>query len=242
VRESRIGLILAGMAALAGLQACGPAKGGGQAQASPAQVCLHSLDPTAGVDACKQALAASSDDAALHRRMAMLRLKSGSLKAARQAYQVARSEDPSDAEAQFGYGLTIQTTGEAGGNKDKLAAAKRDPSVIDRFRSYGFEAPDLMVYDTEPRVVDGPSGAQIRPLVPRLALTRDLAVDVKCLVGRAGRLHDCKVVTPLAPDRAPFGDAAKAIVMMSKVTPAKNKGAPVSDAPVLLTMVFTKTA
>jgi len=230
-------------AALAGLQACGPAKSGGQAaQLSPAQICLQTLDPATGVDACKQAMATSRDDPALRRRIALLRLKSGSLAAARQAYQIARSQDPNDAEAQFGYGLTLQTIGQAGGNVDKLAAATRDPSVIDRFRKYGFDEPDLMTYDTEPKVVGGPSDAKIAPLIPKISLARDLGVDVKCLVGTTGRIHDCKVITPLPADKAPFADAAKAIVVMSKVTPAKNKGAPVADAPVLLTMVFTKTA
>lgn len=239
----RIAVMAAGAAALAGLQACGPAAKGGQtAQLSPAQACLQSLNPATGVDACKQAMATSPNDPALRRRIALLRLKSGKLAAARQAYQVARSEDPNDAEAQFGYGLTLQTIGEAGGNVDKLAAATRDPSVVDRFRKYGFEEPDLMTYDTEPKIVGGPSESRIAPLLPKLALAKDLGVDVKCLVGTKGQLHDCKVITPLAADQAPFADAAKAIVVMSKVTPAKNKGAPVADAPVLLTMVFTKTA
>jgi hypothetical protein len=236
-------LSIAGAAALAGLVACGPAKGGGQAaQLSPAQTCLQSLDPATGVDACKQAMLASPNDPALRRRIALLRLKSGSLKAARQAYQVARSEDPNDAEAQFGYGLTLQTIGEAGGNVDKLAAATRDPTVVDRFRKYGFDEPDLMTYDTEPKIVGGPPIGRIAPLIPKLALTRDLGVDVKCLVGTRGQIHDCKVITPLPADQASFADAAKTIVAMSKVTPAKNKGAPVADAPVLLTMVFTRTA
>jgi hypothetical protein len=237
----RIVLIAMSAAALTALQACGPAKGGQTTQLSPAQTCLQTLDPKAGVDACKAALATNQSDPALRRRIAVLRLKSGSLAAARQAYQIARSEDPNDAEAQFGYGLTLQTIGEAGGNVDKLAAATRDPSVIDKFRKYGFDEPDLMTYDTEPKTVGGPSDAKIAPLIPKISLAKDLGVDVKCLVGTTGRIHDCKVITPLPADKAPFADAAKAIVVMSKVTPAKNKGAPVADAPVLLTMVFTKT-
>jgi hypothetical protein len=238
----RIALMVVGAAALVGLQACGPAKGGGRAaQLSPAQTCLQTLDPKVGVDACKAAMATSPNDPALRRRIALLRLKSGSLAAARQAYQIARSQDPNDAEAQFGYGLTLQIIGQAGGNVDKLAAATRDPAVVDRFRKYGFDEPDLMTYDTEPKIVGGPSDAKIAPLIPKIALAKDLGVDVKCLVGTTGRIHDCKVITPLPADQAPFADAAKAIVVMSKVTPAKNKGAPVADAPVLLTMVFTKT-
>jgi hypothetical protein len=242
VAARRIVLLAVGAAALAALQACGPGQSGQTAQLSPAQVCLQTLDPAVGVDACKEAMTASPNDPALRRRVALLRLKSGKLAAARQAYQVARSQDPNDAEAQFGYGLTLQTIGEAGGNVDKLAAATRDPSVVDRFRKYGFEEPDLMTYDTEPKIVGGPSLAKIAPLIPNIALARDLGVDVKCLVGTKGQLHDCKVITPLAAGQAPFADAAKTIVVMSKVTPAKNKGAPVADAPVLLTMVFTKTA
>lgn len=238
------GRIVALGAALAALGGCGQGQGGGGsgAQLSPAQTCLQSLDPATGVDVCKQALLASPNDPSLRRRMALLRLKAGQLSSARQAYQIARSQDPNDAEAQFGYGLTLQTIGEAGGNVDKLAAAQRDPTVVDRFRKYGFEEPDLMTYDTEPKIVSGPSDAKIAALTPRITLTRDLGIDVKCLVGTTGRIHDCKVLTKLPPDQAPFADAAKSIVVLSRVTPARNKGAPVPDAPVLLTMVFTKTA
>ena len=139
----RIAVMVVGAATLLGIEACGPAKGGQTAQLTPAQACLQTLDPASGVDACKQAMAASPNDPALRRRIAVLRLKSGSLAAARQAYQIARSQDPNDAEAQFGYGLTLQTIGQAGGNVDKLAAATRDPTVIDRFRKYGFEEPGI---------------------------------------------------------------------------------------------------
>jgi hypothetical protein len=38
-----------------------------------------------------------------------------------------------------------------------------------------------------------------------------------------------------------FGPAAQSIVMMITVKPARTKGAPVADAPVVLTMVFNKT-
>jgi hypothetical protein len=232
--------MIVGAAALAGLQACGPDKGG-EAQLSPAQVCLQSLDPATGVDACKQAMATSPNDPALRRRMGLLRLKSGSLAAARQAYQIARSQDPNDAEAQFGYGLTLQTIGQAGGNVDKQAAAQRDPSVIDKFRKYGFSEPDLMTYDTEPKIVAGPSLAKVAAMTPKATLARDLGLDVKCLVSTTGKLHDCNVLTKVSAEQQPFVDAAKEIVALSRVTPAKNKGAPVADAPVLLTMVFTKT-
>ena len=237
----RIVLFVAGAASVLALEACGPAKGGGQtAQLSPTQVCLQTLDPAVGVDACKQAMTASPNDAALRRRMALLRLKSGSLAAARQAYQIARSQDPNDAEAQFGYGLTLQTIGQAGGNVDKQAAATRDPTVVDRFRKYGFDEPDLMTYDTEPKVVGGPSEAKIAAMTPLIALDRDLGLDVKCLVAKSGKLHDCKVLTVVPADQKPFADAAKAIVELSKATPARNKGAPVADAPVIAPMVFTK--
>jgi hypothetical protein len=238
------GIVIFGSAlwVLAALEGCGPGAGGGSAQLTPAQACLRSLDPATGVDACKQALAASPNDAALRRRIALLRLKGGQLSAARQAYQIVHSQDPNDAEAQFGYGLTLQTIGQAGGNVDKQAAALRDPTVIDRFRKYGFEEPDLMTYDTEPKIVRGPSDSRIAAMTPKITLSRDLGIDVKCLVGTAGQIHDCKVLTKLPADQAPFGEAARAIVALSKVTPARDKGAPVADAPVLLTMVFTKTA
>jgi len=246
VAGRRIAWLVVGAAALVGLQACGQSqgggKGGGQAQLSPAQTCLQSLDPATGVDACKQAMISSPDDPALRRRVALLRLKGGSLAAARQAYQIARSQDPNDAEAQFGYGLTLQTIGQAGGNVDKQAAATRDPTVVDKFRKYGFEEPDLMTYDTEPKIVAGPPDSRIAELTPKIALQRDLGMDVKCLVGTSGKIHDCKVLTAVPADKAAFADAAKQIVVLSKVKPARNKGAPVADAPVLISMVFTKTA
>lgn len=238
----RAGAIVFVGSALLALGACQGKPGGGAAQLTPAQACLQTLDPKTGVDACKQALAVNQADPTLRRRLALLRLKAGQLSSARQAYQIARSEDPNDAEAQFGYGLTIQTIGEAGGNVDKQAAALRDPSVVDRFRKYGFEEPDLMTYDTEPKIVRGPAEGRIASLTPKIPLAKDLGIDVKCLVGTGGQIHGCKVLTPLPADQAPFGEAAAKIVVLSKVKPARNKGAPVADAPVLLTMVFTKTA
>jgi len=230
------------MVAAAAMAGCGQGGGGASAKLTPAQACLQSLDPATGVDACKEAMTASPNDESLRRRIALLRLKAGSLAAARQAYQIARSQDPNDAEAQFGYGLTLQTIGQAGGNIDKQAAALRDPTVVDRFRKYGFSEPDLMTYDTEPKIVRGPSEGRVAAMTPRITLARDLGIDVKCLVGTAGQLHDCKVLTALPADQAPFAEAAAKIVALSKVTPARNKGAPVADAPVLLTMVFSKTA
>lgn len=230
---------LAGLALLGG---CGQGKGGASAQLTPAQACLQSLDPATGVDSCKEAMTAAPNDPALRRRIALLRLKGGQLAAARQAYQIARSQDANDAEAQFGYGLTLQTIGQAGGNVDKLAAAERDPTVIDKFRKYGFSEPDLMTYDTEPKIVAGPSLAKVATMTPKLSLGRDLGLDVKCLVSAAGKLHDCNVLTKVPTEQQPFADAAKQIVALSRVSPARNKGAPVADAPVLLTMVFTKTA
>ena len=228
------------MVLAAAMAGCG--QGGGQASAklTPAQVCLQSLDPVTGVDACKDAMTASPNDETLRRRIALLRLKAGSLAAARQAYQIARSEDPNDAEAQFGYGLTLQTIGQAGGNVDKLAAAQRDPTVIDRFRKYGFPEPDLMTYDTEPKIVSTPGDGRVAAMTPKIALARDLGIDVKCLVAATGQVHDCKVLTALPADQAPFGEAAAKIVALSKVSPARNKGAPVADAPVIAPMVFTK--
>lgn len=235
-----LGPVLAVVAAL--MAGCGQGGGGGHATLTPAQTCLQSLDPAIGVDACKAAMTTSPNDETLRRRIALLRLKGGALAAARQAYQIARSQDPNDAEAQFGYGLTLQAIGEAGGNVDKLAAAQRDPTVVDRFRKYGFPEPDLMTYDTEPKIVRGPSDGRIAALTPRIALAKDLGVDVKCLVGAAGQVHDCALLTRLPADQAPFGEAALKIAPLTKVNPARNKGAPVADAPVLVTMVFTKTA
>jgi hypothetical protein len=106
--------------------------------------------------------------------MALLRLKSGSLAAGPPSLTNRPQPGPNDAEAQFGPGLTLQTIGQAGGNVDKLGAAERDPSVVDRFHKYGVSEPDLMTYDTEPAVLAGPSEGRIRPLIPKIALARDL--------------------------------------------------------------------
>ena len=224
-----------------GLQACSPGGGKAAAQASPRTVCLNTLDPAQGIDACKAAIADSPDDPQPRLRMALLRLKSGSLTAARQAYQIARSEDQQNSEAQFGLGLTLETIGEPGANLQKVEAARRDPSVIDRFRKYGFSDLDLMTFDTAAKIISVPSDVRIKALIPKLTLAKDLGVDVKCQVAVNGRLHDCNVVTPLTEAQAPFGEAAKRILMLSKVRSARDMGAPVADAPVVLTMRFDKT-
>ena len=39
-------------------------------------------------------------------------------------------------------------------------------------------------------------------MTPKIALARDLGIDVKCLVGTSGQVHDCKVITPLPADKA----------------------------------------
>ena len=238
------GLALFGVLAVAaiGLQACSPANGGGSgaAQVTPTTACLNTTDPATGIAACKAAIAQDSNFAPTRRRMALLRLKSGALSTARQAYQIAKSQDPKDAEAQFGLGLTLEAIGEAGGNLQKLEAAKRDPSVVDRFRKYGFAEEDLMTFDTAPQVMRGAPLARIRAMTPKLSLSRSLGIDIKCRVG-AESVHDCHVLTPLPADQAPFGEAAIKIVSLSKVKPAKNNGAPLLDAPVLLTMVFEPT-
>ncbi len=228
------------LAALA-LSACSPSGGSGAAQASPRDACITSLDPATGIEACRAAITGEATDAAVYRRLGLLRLKSRSLAAARQAYQIALSEAPGDPESQFGLGLTLETIGEAGGNLQKLAAAKRDPAVIDTFRKYGFAEPDLLTFDTAPKILGGPSLATTKAMTPKLALASSLGLDVKCLVGATGRLHDCALITPVAPAQAPFGEAAKAIVALSRVTPARNDGKVVPDAPVLLTMVYGPT-
>jgi hypothetical protein len=235
-------LLMVGMAGA--LTGCGPKTGGGSAVAplDPVQACLQSTDPASGIDACKTALASNPDNGPLHRRMGLLRLKSGSLKAARQAYQVAFQEDSRDSEAQFGLGLTLEAIGEPDANKQKLQAAERSPAVIDTFRKYGFAEPDLLTFDTAPRLTKVVNPEHASPYVPKIALDRDLGVDVKCLVSAAGALHDCKAITPLAPSQADFGPAAVKIVSLCKVEPAKNKGAPVNDAPILISYVFAKTS
>jgi hypothetical protein len=228
------GLVLVAALAVAG---CSRQAGGAAAQ-PPGVVCLASLDPAKGMQACQDAVAAAPDDASVRTRLSLLRLKAGVLKAARQGFQVAKSQDPKGADAQFGLGLTLEALGQDGGNLEKLQAARRDPGVIDRFRAYGFSEADLKTFDTAPKVLRGPSLARIMSLTPKLALTGSLGVDVKCLVSQTGRLHDCNTITPLSAQEAPFGPAAERIVALSTVSPARNDGTPVADAPVLLTMVF----
>lgn len=226
-------------AAALGLQACSPSGSGGQgAQLSPQQACLQTLDPATGVDACKQALTASPDDMALRKRLALLRLKAGSLSAARQAYQIVLAKNPDDAEAQFGLGLTLEAAGEQNANLKKLAAAQKAPSVIETFRKYGFSDLDLMTFDTAPLVVGGQSPEADRAMTPKQPFSTAVTVRVECKAGLNGRLHDCAVVSPLKPDEAAFGEAAKNIFMTTRVKPASNKGAPVADAPIVLTYVF----
>lgn len=221
--------------ALAGLPSCKPA---GPPPLTPAQACLATTDPIQGVDPCKAAIAESQTDPALRRRMALLRFKDHSLPAARQSYQVARSLDPKDAEAQFGLGLTLEAIGEPKANVQKAEAVARDPTVVGRFRKYGIPELDLMTFDTAPAIVAVPGPGKFNPLLPRLRLARELGVDVKCQVGLKGELHDCKVITPLQPEQGPYGEAAKKILVMTKVKPARDKGAPIADAPIVLTFVF----
>jgi len=220
------------------LPGCGPG-GGGKAQLSPAQACLQSLDPATGIDLCRQAMTDNPDDHTLRPHLALLRLKAGQLPSARQAYQVAKSEDPASVEAQFGYALTLQIIGEAGGAASKKAAAARDPAVIDRFRGYGFQPPDLMLFDTEPVIVGGQSPAEDKAMIPKQPkLTQGLSVNVRCLVGLDRKMHDCTPTSPLAPNQAVFGAAAVKILSTIRALPAKDKGAPLADAPLYMTYVF----
>lgn len=222
------------------LQGCGPGKGGsGAAQISPADACLQAIDPAQGLEPCKTALAADPNSAAFRRRIGLLRLKSHELAAARQSYQVAISLNPQyDAEAQFGLALTLEAIGEPMANLKKLEVVQHDPTIIDRFRKYGISDLDLMTFDTAPLVVGGQSPEQDKAMVPKQPLPYGLTVDVKCQAGLNGRLHDCVVVSPLKPDQAAFGEAAKKIFTTTRVRPAKNKGAPVADAPIVLSYVF----
>jgi hypothetical protein len=221
------------------LGACSQGASTGVAQLTPAQACLQALDPATGIDACKTAIAANQDNAALRRQMGLLRLKSHALSAARQSYGVAISLNPNyDADAQFGLGLTLEAIGEPGANLRKLDAVRHDPAVVDRFRKAGIPEPDLMTFDTAPRIVGGASPAADKLLIPKQPLRQGLSVDVRCLVGLNRRLHDCVVTTPLAPDQAVFGQAATKILAATRVEPARDKGAPVADAPIVMTYVF----
>lgn len=228
-------------AVCAGLQACGPAKPAGPPPLTSAQACLQTLDPATGVDLCRAAITDSPNDPALRRRLALLRLKAGSLAAARQAYQIAESQDTKDAEAQFGLGLTFDAIGQADGNIEKVAAAKRDPTVVDRFRKYGFSDSELLLFDTPPKIIKTAGEGQISALTPKLRLARPLGVDVRCQVAVDGRLHGCKSHDHLPPEQEPFGEAAEKIASLARAHPAKDKGAPVADAPVVQIINFDAT-
>ena len=234
----KAGIIVFFGSALLMLAGCDKGQGGATAQATPAQACLQSLDPATGVDTCRTALQASPDDMTLRKRVALLRLKGGSLAAARQAYQIVLAKTPSDAEAEFGLGLTLETAGEQDGALKKLDAATRDPSVIEAFRKYGFPELDLMTFDTPPLVVGGQSPAQDKAMIPKRPLAYALTVNVKCQAGLNGKLHDCAAISQAPPDKADFVEAAKKIFATTRVKPARNKGKPVADAPIVLTYVF----
>ena len=225
------------LAAMAVLQGCGPSRTPAAAQ-TPRERCLNSLDPARGVDACRQANAQDPNDAAVHRRLGLLRYKARQYGAARQAYQLARGEDGASAEAQFGLGLAMEGLKQDGGHTEKLAAVARDPAVKDLFRRYGVPQTDLLTYDTPPKVLSAPDEKQAAPLIPKAHLAEWIEVDVKCQVALDTHVHDCAVITAETPERAPFNAAAVAIVAMSKASPAKNGGAAIADAPIILTMPF----
>jgi hypothetical protein len=237
-KGSAVGAIAA-LAALGFLQACGPSGKGGAAQLSPAEACLKSIDAAQGLDACKTAMMAEPNNPAYRRHVGMLRLKGHELAAARQSYQVAISMSTAyDADAQFGLAMTLEAIGEPNANLKKLEAVAHDPTVVDRFRKYGFSDLELMTFDTAPLVVGGQSPEQDKAMVPKQPLPYGLTVDVRCQAGLNGRLHDCVVISPIKPDQAAFGEAAKAIFTTTRVRPARNKGAPVADAPIVLSYVF----
>lgn len=235
ISKSGVWVAVAGAAVL--LSACG--QGGGQTAAQdPRQVCLGTLDPAKGVEACRTAMEASPDDVAVRKRLALLRLKAFSLAAARQEYQVALAKAPNDAEAEFGVGLALETAGEQDGALKKLDAARKDPSVIDTFRKYGFPDVALMTFDTPPLVVDGQSPEADKGMTPQRPLTGALTVYVRCQAALNGKLHDCATINQVPPDKADFARAAEKIFTTTRVRPAKNEGKPVADAPIVLTYVF----
>ena len=216
------------------LEACSK----GPPELTPTEACMQTADPAKSIDACKQALVSAPNDAALRRQMAFLRLKSGALSSARQAYQIVLSQNAADADAEFGLGLTLEAIGEAGGNLKKVDAVRIDPAVIERYRKLGVSELDLMTFDTAPKIISGPGFGSIRPLIPDVPLAANLVVDLKCKVGATGQIHDCAILSPLPPAQANFGEAAKKIVAMTEVKPAQDKGKVVPDAPVILSMVF----
>ncbi|MEI9889591.1 MAG: hypothetical protein WDN45_02195 [Caulobacteraceae bacterium] len=63
-------------------------------------------------------------------------------------------------------------------------------------------------------------------------------MNVKCKARLDGKLHDCAAISAVPPDKADFARAAEKIFTTTRVRPAKTKGAPVADAPIVLTYVF----
>ena len=110
--------------------------------------------------------------------------------------------------------------------------------MIGRFRTYGIAEPDLMVFDTAPQIVGGASPEADKALIPKQPLAQGLTVDVRCLVRLDKTLHGCVVTTPLRPDQSIYADAAVKILSATRAQPARDKGAPVADAPIALTYVF----
>jgi hypothetical protein len=167
---------------------------------------------------------------------ALYELKDGSLTKARQDYEFALSRYPDDTEALFGRGLIRTKTGDDAGNADKLAAIQRDPWVRNKFVAREIPARDLIVYDTAANLVAQPK-RRWKP--PRgVTIDKPLTVQIRCLVSLEGGLHDCGPAAPVTSDQEPLAAAVVKVMPSAKASPAMFKGAPVADAPILLSMTI----
>jgi hypothetical protein len=167
---------------------------------------------------------------------ALQELKSGALTRAREDYDFALARYPDDPEALFGRGLLRTRTGDDAGNADKLAAVQREPRIPTKFVDPAIPSHDLMVYDTAANLVSQPK----RKWRPPAGTTIDkpFTVQVRCLVSAEGAIHDCAGGAPVTGDQQPILAAVVKVMPSAKASPAKFKGTPVADAPILLSMTI----
>jgi hypothetical protein len=159
-------------------------------------------------------------------------LVAGQAEKARADFESVLARDPGNAEALFGRGLLRMRTGDDAGNRDKLAALSNDPGVRDKFASFAIPAADLMVYDTSPTILSQPSGGL--PIPEGTVLDAPLDLKVRCLVSISGVLHKCASAQPVPAGQRALVKVAAKYIGTAKASPAKYKGSPVADAPILL--------
>lgn len=159
-------------------------------------------------------------------------LKAGAVTKAREDYDFALGQYPDDPEALFGRGITRVLTGDDAGNADKLAAMRSNSGIMKRFVDPAVPAGALMVFDTAPMIINQPTK---KPVLPAgMSLKAPFSVDVRCLVGIDGDLHDCASRVPMARDQGALAETAIDYLRTAKASPGKYLGSPVADAPILL--------